>query len=142
MFINVNSFLNEKKLAISDKDIAEKVGVSERTIQNWIKQNGWVAVASAKSISREEIVSKLLNQIHDKVASGSWSPDQIVKAANAVKALDKENGITTIIDVFTQFSHWLEEKIKTSPNLNISDLKTFQSLMDEYVSEIAAKLPK
>ena len=80
-----------------------------------------------------------LNQMYEKVRTGEWTPDQISKAAAAIKSLDKGSDFATIVEVLTGFSVWLEAKCEKEGD--IAMLKGVQVLLDEYVTDLASKLP-
>lgn len=86
---------------ITQKEIADKVGVSRNTISAWIKEGGWDSFRAAKAITRKELVHKMLEQINEKLESKDWTADEIVKAASAIEKLDKQTNVVTIIEVFT-----------------------------------------
>ena len=45
---------------MTQKDIAENVGVSRNTICAWIKEGRWDTMRAATTVSRKELVTKLL----------------------------------------------------------------------------------
>ena len=42
------------------KDIAEKLSVSQNTVTRWQKEGGWSQLRSASTVSRQELVNKIL----------------------------------------------------------------------------------
>ena len=86
---------------MKQKEIADKVGVSRNTICAWIRDGKWDTVRAAKTITRSELVKKMLNDLDEKLASGQWTADEIIKVASAIEKLDKQTNIVTITEVFT-----------------------------------------
>ena len=74
----------------SQKTIAEKIGVSTVTISKWVRENGWDSKRAAKTITRKELVAKMLNQINEKLESKEWTADEMAKATAAIEKLDKQ----------------------------------------------------
>lgn len=53
----------------TQKEIALKVGRSESTVAEWVKKYGWKEKRAGTRISRNEMVSKLLNRIDDLLSA-------------------------------------------------------------------------
>lgn len=45
------------------KDIAKQVGITPKTLRNWIDKNNWEDLKTAKSITRKELLTAALNQL-------------------------------------------------------------------------------
>ena len=79
-------------------EIAEMIGVSRVTISKWCTADGWKATRAAKTITRPELIKKLLlatNTLLDKVnESGNLAlidslGDKLSKLTAAIDKLDK-----------------------------------------------------
>lgn len=116
-------------------DISNKIDVSRQTISKWVTTNNWAELRAAKSITRKELVMKLLNSINDKINSGDWNPDQICKAAAAIERLDKQTNVVTIIEVFTAFSQWLIARVKIDSELTPEMVKIINHYQDVFINE-------
>lgn len=119
----------------TQKDIADKVGVSRNTISAWIKDNKWDSLRAAKTITRKEIVNKMLQQIDEKIESKEWSADEISKAAAAVERLDKQTNIITIIEVFSAYNSWLVARMQLDPELTPELVKIMNRYQDLFIGE-------
>lgn len=120
---------------LPQKDIAEKVGVSRNTISAWIKENKWDTMRAATTVSRRELVTKMLLQIDEKLQSGTWSADEICKAANAVEKLDKQTNIVTIIEVFSAYNTWLVSRMQVDSELTPELVKIMNKYQDIFIGE-------
>ena len=78
-------------------DIAEKVGVSRNTVCRWVKENGWDVQRAAKTITRKEVVNKMLQKISERLDDADWTPDELAKAASAIHKLDKQMNVVTVM---------------------------------------------
>lgn len=47
----------------TQKDIAEQVGCTPKTLKNWIDKYNWEDLKTAKSITRKELLTAALNQL-------------------------------------------------------------------------------
>lgn len=126
-------------------EIAEMVGVSRVTISKWCTAGGWKEARAARTITRPEIIKKLLlvtNALLDKVnASGDLSlidslGDKLSKLTAAIDKLDKSQAnVVAAIEVFTAFSNYLEHRAKTDPEITIELIKTINKLQDGFLLE-------
>ena len=94
----------------TQKEIALKVGRSESTVAEWVKKYGWKEKRAVTLISRNEMVSKLLNRIDDLLSApeGGIDTTELLRISKAIKTLDKELGLTDYIDCFISFGEWLQ----------------------------------
>lgn len=126
-------------------DIAEMTGVSRVTISKWCTADGWKETRAAKTISRPELIKKLLlatNTLLDKVnASGDLNlidslGDKLSKLTAAIDKLDKSQAnVVAAIEVFTAFSKYLEFRAKTDPEITLELIKTVNRLQDGFLIE-------
>jgi hypothetical protein len=117
------------------KDIAAKVGVSTVTLTRWVAKGNWDKLRAAKTITRKELVNKMLTQIDEKLESREWSADEISKAAAAVEKLDKQTNIITIIEVFSAYNTWLVARMQLDPELTPELVKIMNRYQDMFIGE-------
>ena len=120
---------------MKQKEIADKVGVSRNTICAWIRDGKWDTVRAAKTVTRSELVKKMLQDLDDKLTSGNWTADDIVKVAAAIEKLDKQTNIVTIIEVFTSFNQWLVSRMQVDSELTPEVVKIINTYQDKFISE-------
>lgn len=108
-------FLKEN---LTQKEIAQKSGVSEVTISKWIKNEKWENLKTSLSITREEQLANLYRQIAaiNEVIAGredgkrfpnAKEADSINKIAGAIEKMERDTGLADIISVSTKFLEWL-----------------------------------
>lgn len=117
------------------KDIAQKVGVSRNTIAAWIRDGQWDSLRAAKTLTRKELVNKMLQRIDDRLETNDWTADEIAKAAAAVEKLDKQTNIVTIIEVFSAYNQWLVNRMALDPELTPELVKTMNRYQDLFIAE-------
>ena len=120
---------------MKQKEIADKVGVSRNTICAWIRDGKWDTVRAAKTITRSELVKKMLNDLDEKLATGQWTADEIIKVASAIEKLDKQTNIVTITEVFTAFNQWLVSRMQVDSELTPEIVKIINTYQDKFISE-------
>lgn len=129
------------------KEIAKKVGITAATLSKWVESYGWREKRAAKTVTRKELVNKLLQRIatllDDPEAKGL--EDSLAKLSKAISTLDKQVNIVYIVECFIALSAWLDsrddlKKFITDNLANESDrytafIKTLNRVQDMFVSE-------
>ena len=124
----------KKKLArtlyMAGKDqneIADQIDISRQTLSKWANQEGWKEQRAATSVTRPELVNKLLHSIDTLITDVNASGDaaKIAKKANVVDA----------IEVFMAFSKWMQFRAQNDPNITPELLKTFNYYQDLFISD-------
>ena len=101
---------------MTQKEIAQKVEVSEKTLCKWVAEGEWEQRRTAGIISRQEFVDRnyaMLKALQDQIANQGNIPlpaqaDTISKLAASIRALETETGIAETIDVFKEYLGWLK----------------------------------
>ena len=103
---------------LTQQEIAERVGVSRITVNNWIGKNGWEMLKTSITITREEQLKSLYRQLAElnnaimARPAGERFPNTaeavtISKLSNAIKKMETEVGLSDIISVFSDLLKWL-----------------------------------
>lgn len=125
------------------KDIAERVGVSAKTIGKWIDTEGWKEKRSGRNISRSELINKgllTMNKIMEEMLADkegknySAFMDQLIKCANAIEKLDKKNNVVNDMDAFMNFNATLQSWIGTDKEVTVENIKLINRLQDKYIT--------
>lgn len=125
-------------------EIADKVGVSRVTISKWCAADGWKEARAAKSITRPELVNKLLITIDklieqvnasDDVTAAAGLADKLSKLSAVIEKLDKKANVIDAIEVFMAFSRWLEFRAASDPEVTPELIKAINKYQDKYIIE-------
>lgn len=125
-------------------EIAEKVEVSRVTISKWCAAGGWKEARAAKSVTRPELVNKLLLTIDTLITqvNDSGDPDliaglgdKLAKLSAVIEKLDKKANVVDTIEVFMAFSKWLEYRSQTDPAVTPELMKVINKYQDMYITE-------
>ena len=97
---------------LTQAEIAERVGVSRVTVNNWIGKGNWEQLKASITITREEQLKNLYRQLAELKPEGERFPnaaeaDTISKLSNAIKKLETEVGLADIISVFSDLLKWV-----------------------------------
>lgn len=129
-------------------EIADKTGISRVTVSRWCAADGWKEARAARSITRTELVNKLLlaidslieqvNQSNDpKMIAGLG--DKLSKLSSVIEKLDKKANVVTAVEVFMAFSKWLEFRSKADPAVTVELIKTINRYQDMFLTELMSK---
>lgn len=125
-------------------EIAEKVDVSRVTISKWCTADGWKEARAAKSVTRPELVNKLLLTIDTLITQVNESKDatlvaglgdKLAKLSAVIEKLDKKANVVDAIEVFMAFSKWLEYRSQTDPDVTPELMRVFNKYQDMYITE-------
>lgn len=123
----------------TQKLIAERIGISRVTIGKWISEGGWDAIRTAKTITRKELVSKMMSAASEKLDNNEMSFDEMSKLAATIKELDKKTNVITLLEVFTAYDEWLVARMQMDKELSAELVKTMNRYQDIFISEQLSK---
>lgn len=125
-------------------EIAEKVDVSRVTISKWCNADGWKEARAAKSVTRPELVNKLLLTIDTLITQVNASNDatliaglgdKLAKLSAVIEKLDKKANVVDAIEVFMAFSKWIEFRSAVDPEVSPELIKAINKYQDLYITE-------
>lgn len=121
---------------LTQKEIAVKVGVSEKSMSKWVNDGQWDKLRKSLLTTKSEQLRMLYDQLQTlnsfiKDSTGyanSKEADSILKLTAAIKNLETETSVGQIIEVATQFIRFVQ----------VDDLVASQQitlLFDAYIKE-------
>ncbi|HUH35137.1 MAG TPA: hypothetical protein VL022_04825 [Moheibacter sp.] len=91
----------------TQKEIAEIVQVTEKTIGKWKTDGDWELLKNATSITARNIIDNLYKRAFELSENPNSKPDDIIKIANSIEKLsNKKITVSQIINVFKDFTSW------------------------------------
>lgn len=123
----------------TQKLVAEKVGVSRVTINKWVADGGWDTMRVAKTITREGIITKMMQEANKKLEEGKMSFDEMSKLAASIEKIDKRTNAITIYEVMTVYNEWLIVRTGVDKELTTDLIKTMNHYQDIFLSEQVGK---
>ena len=127
------------------KNIADKTGISTVTISRWVKDNGWQEKRAATTITRPELVNKLLltidrlieqvNESADPDAINSLG-DKLAKLSTTIERLDKKASVVDVVEVFMAFSKWLQYRMSFDDEVTPELIRSINKYHDLYINEL------
>lgn len=126
---------------LSQKEIAEKVGVAEKTISKWVNANSeeWKRLRQSIIITKDEQLRRIYDQLDEitkcisqredgKKYSIKGEADTIVKLTTAAKNLETDASVADIIEVSKRFLNWLRP-------VDLNKAKEISSLLDSFIKD-------
>ncbi|MDY3352306.1 helix-turn-helix domain containing protein [Riemerella anatipestifer] len=102
--VALDLFLDTDK---TQKEIAEIVGVTEKTLTKWKLEGEWDKIKSASTITARNIIDNIYLKMHELSQSDKLEADKLIKLASTIEKLsDKKVTISQIINVFKDFTTW------------------------------------
>jgi len=103
---------------LTQKEIANRVGVTEKTLSKWANEGNWEQLKSSVIITKSEELSRIymqLNEINTFIFSkkegerfaSSKEADILSKLTASARNLETETSIAEAMDVFRKFINWL-----------------------------------
>ena len=119
---------------VPQKEIAERVGVSQQTLVKWKEEGGWELKRVAKTVSRDQIINKTLMKINDMLDSDAeFNADEFSKAANQLKKLQTGCTIDDIANILTKFGDWVIEQNATDKSITTQFVQTLTKYQDKFL---------
>ena len=146
--MKTNEKEQKKSLARSLYMSGMEQGVTRVTISRWCTTEGWKEARAAKSITRPELVNKLLLTIDKLIEQVNSSDDpekmaglgdKLAKLSSVIEKLDKKANVVDAIEVFMAFSKWMEYRSQTDRDITPELLKAINKYQDKYILETMSK---
>lgn len=124
------------------QDIAELLGVSQKTISQWKQADEWEKQRAAVTTTKEKELSRWYamvaaqnDAIEGRRFQGTAFPtpaeaDALNKMAAAIAKLEADAGLSATVNVFMRFTQWLRD---TS---DIETAKRFAELSNSYIQSL------
>lgn len=102
----------------TQKEIAERVEVTEKTLSNWIEKGGWKKLKKSMLVTKQHQISRIYDQLdflndkinnrEDKVADVKEA-DVFIKLTNSIHKLEVETSVGQIVEVAREFIEFVRQ---------------------------------
>jgi len=123
---------------ITLKEVAERVGVTEKTVGRWCKEDGWEELRKSLLTTRQTQLARWYNQLdaitskiekRDNIPTPSEA-DTMRKITSNIQALEIDLGLGEIIDTAKKIITYTQQ-------INLNDAKMIKAYFDEYINDRA-----
>lgn len=122
---------------LTQKDAAEKAGVSAKTMNEWVHKFGWETLRVSLILTKEQQLHRIyaqINELNTRIedrAEGeryadSKEADTLVKLTSAAKDLEADMGISEVIEVGKKFTDHLK-------SFDIAKAQEITKLFDAFI---------
>lgn len=119
---------------VPQKEIAERVGVSQQTLSKWKEDGGWELKRVAKTVSRDNIINKVLLRLNEMLDNADeFNADEFSKAANQLSKLKQGCTVDDIADILTRFGDWVIEQSASDKTITTEFVQQLTQLQDKYL---------
>jgi uncharacterized protein YjcR len=119
------------------KEVAERVGVSERTVSRWATEGKWDDLKTSLLTTKEDELRRLYAQLKElntaieskpegKRYSDSKEADIFSKITASIRQLETETSVAQIVEVSRQMAEWLRA-------VDLEKAKQFVSWADAFI---------
>jgi transposase len=126
-------YVNER---ITFKEIAERTGVTEKTIGKWAELDNWAKLRKSLLTTRENQLVHWFNQLealNEHIATreipipDSKEADIMSKTTNNIRSLETEIGLGEYVEVSRKLLMFIQ-------SIDLGDAKKFKNYIDEFIN--------
>ncbi|WP_312394725.1 terminase gpP N-terminus-related DNA-binding protein [Chryseobacterium sp.] len=123
---------------ITLKEVAERVGVTEKTVGRWCKEDGWEELRKSLLTTRQTQLARWYSQLdaitskiekRDNIPTPSEA-DTMSKITSNIQRLEIDLGLGEIIDTAKKIITYTQQ-------INLNDAKMIKAYFDEYINDRA-----
>jgi hypothetical protein len=121
--------------------IADYLNVTPKTVSTWATEGKWKEKRSAATVTRPELVNKVLLSIAgvlDKAseAGNQVDADKLIKLAKTIEFLDKKNNPVNAMEWFEKFNKMMLQLMATDKELNADFIKKVNKYQIAFVNSL------
>ncbi len=104
---------------LTQKEVAERTGVSEATMSKWVRENGWEKLRRSLLVTKQEQIGRLYDQLEALNAEvekreikvpDNKEADVLSKLTAALRNLETEVNIGEVVEVGMQFCDYVRQQ--------------------------------
>lgn len=127
--------------ALTQKEVATRVGISEKTMSKWVNENDkqWERLRQSIIVTKEEQLRRIYEQLdelnymisqRDKGAryANAKEADTMVKLTSAARNLETEASLSDIIEVSKRLLNWLR-------GFDLEKAKQMSGIIDSFIKD-------
>ena len=121
-------------LGKSQKEIAERVGVSQQTLTKWKDEGGWELKRVARTVSRDQIINKTLLKINELLDSEEdFNGDEFAKLSSQLEKIKGGYTMDDVADILTKFGDYIIEQSASDKAITTEFVQLLTKYQDKYL---------
>lgn len=119
---------------VPQKEIAERVGVSQQTLVKWKDDGGWEFKRVAKSVSRDQIINKTLMKINELLdKEDGFNGDEFAKLTSQLQKIKEGYTTNDVVDVLSKFGDYVIAQSATDKEITTGFVQLLTRYQDKYI---------
>ena len=119
---------------VPQKEIADRVGVSQQTLSKWKDDGGWELKRVARTVSRDQIINKMLMKINELLDSEEdFNGDEFAKLSSQLEKIKGGYTMDDVADILTKFGDYIIEQSASDKAITTEFVQLLTKYQDKYL---------
>lgn len=119
---------------VPQKDIAQRVGVSQQTLSKWKDDGGWELKRVARTVSRDQIINKTLMKINELLDNEEdFNGDEFAKLSSQLEKIKSGYTMDDVADILTKFGDYIIEQSASDKAITTEFVQLLTRYQDKYL---------
>lgn len=119
---------------VPQKEIAERVGVSQQTLVKWKDDGGWEFKRVSKSVSRDQIINKTLMKINELLdKEEGFNGDEFAKLTSQLQKIKEGYTANDVVDILSKFGDYMIAQSATDKTITTEFVQLLTKYQDKYI---------
>jgi len=119
---------------VPQKEIADRVGVSQQTLSKWKDDGGWELKRVARTVSRDQIINKTLMKINELLDNEEdFNGDEFAKLSSQLEKIKGGYTMDDVADILTKFGDYIIEQSASDRSITTEFVQLLTKYQDKYL---------
>lgn len=119
---------------VPQKEIADRVGVSQQTLSKWKDDGGWELKRVARTVSRDQIINKTLMKINELLdREEDFNGDEFAKLSSQLEKIKGGYTMDDVADILTKFGDYIIEQSASDREITTGFVQLLTKYQDKYL---------
>ena len=119
---------------VPQKEIADRVGVSQQTLSKWKDDGGWELKRVARTVSRDQIINKTLMKINELLDNEEdFNGDEFAKLSSQLEKIKGGYTMDDVADILTKFGDYIIEQSASDRAITTEFVQLLTKYQDKYL---------
>ena len=119
---------------VPQKEIADRVGVSQQTLSKWKDDGGWELKRVARTVSRDQIINKTLLKINELLdREEDFNGDEFAKLSSQLEKIKGGYTMDDVADILTRFGDYIIEQSASDKAITTEFVQLLTKYQDKYL---------